>query len=182
VKTTLKERYTREGAGGVLAIFGLERIITDDDDPELWAAVLIRHWKPPDDPECLPASLRFGIGRCVPEGEKERSDIGRSGMAEIAVWCFDEVAPGRLQPAICPAAAAPSFMFQLMTGGGAGSDDGAESMVRTFLDVSRPSRGDFAFVHSGFVVPPNAGQGQTRRWQKTGIWMETDELFAQWLT
>jgi hypothetical protein len=32
-------------------------------------------------------------------------------------------------------------------------------------------------------IPPNAGSGETRHWEKIedGSWVETEEVFSQWL-
>jgi hypothetical protein len=175
--------YKSEGAVGLLRAFGLNEILTDQDDPGLWAAALVRHWHAPGEAGLLPAALRFGISRVVPEGEARDVKVARSGMETLEEWCFERVEAGRLRVVQCQEQPGPSFMGMLMGGGSAAVGD-VGSWVRDYLEVSRPSLGESrALVHAGMSAPPNAGSGETRAWirAENGAWIETDEVVARWL-
>ena len=166
--------FRSDGAMGVLRAFGLNRLLTDQDDPALWAAALMRHWHAPQEPELHLAALRFGVSRTVPASLSGTVKPGRSGMQQLEVWCFERAEPNRLRPVACPQQPALSFMGAL--GGGA--------WVQDILEVSRPSLGErTAFVYVGMSAPVNAGSGETRLWDRAadGTWTETGEIVSRWL-
>jgi len=182
--SVLDSLYEREGSAGILRAFGLDQILTDQDDPELWAAALVRHWHAPGEAELQPDSLRFGVGRSVSDHEARGVKLGRSGMATLEEWCFEHVEAGRLRAVGCKEQAAPSFMSMLMRGDPLAATGDAGSWVRDYLEVSRPSLGaSRALVHAGISAPPNAGSGETRVWARVddGTWIETEEILARWL-
>lgn len=179
----LKVLYKREGTMGVLRAFGLHRMLTDEDDPALWAAVLIRHWHAPAEPDLDPACLRFTVSRPVSAKAAHEFKLGRSGMLELEVWCFERVEHDRLRVVHCPEPPSLSFMGMLMNiSPGAAAQMG--SWVQDLLEVSRPSLGErAALVHAGMSAPVNAGSGETRLWARAadGTWFETEEVVARWL-
>jgi hypothetical protein len=179
----LKVLYKREGTMGVLRAFGLHRMLTEDDDPALWAAALIRHWHAPGESELDPASLRFTVSRPITGKAASEFKLGRSGMLELEVWCFERVEPDRLRVVQCPEPPSLSFVGMLMSSGpGAAAQLG--SWVQDLLEVSRPSLGErAALVHAGMSAPVNAGSGETRLWARAadGTWIETDEVVARWM-
>lgn len=168
---------------GVLRAFGLNRLLTDQDDAALWAAALVRHWHAPHEPELHLDGLRFGVGRTVPASLAGEVNPGRSGMQGLELWCFERVEARRLRPMACPQQPALSFMGALMSGGpGAAAQIG--SLVQDILEVSRPSLGESAaLVYVGMSAPVNAGSGETRQWVRSagGTWIETDEIVSRWL-
>jgi hypothetical protein len=175
--------FRSDGAMGVLRAFGLNRLLTDQDDPALWAAALMRHWHAPQEPELHLAALRFGVSRTVPASLSGTVKPGRSGMQQLEVWCFERVEAGRLRPLACPEQPGLSFMGALM-GGGPGAAAQIASWVQDVLEVSRPSLGErTALVYAGMSAPVNAGSGETRLWARTadGNWTETDEIISHWL-
>ena len=180
----LEVLYRSDGAMGVLRAFGLNRVLTEQDDPALWAAALVRHWHAPDEPELQPAALRFGVSRPVPNREIGAVKLGRGGMQELEVWCFERVETGRLRPVACEDQPGPSFMGALM-GGSLAAVAQVGAWVQDILEVSRPSLGvSAALVHAGMSAPLNAGSGETRLWIRAadGTWTETDEVVSQWLS
>jgi len=167
------------GAIAVLRLYGLDRVLTEQDDPALWAAVLVRHWPAPGSPDMDPAALRFGVGG-IPADEARASP--RSGLEKIETWCFERVDADHLRVVPCAERPQVSFMFALAMG--ASTEDPELLRGRMYLDVSRPSRGEErALVHAGVSAPPNAGTGETRRWRvgDTGNWTETAETVSRWL-
>lgn len=60
---TLHELLLRNGALDVLRVYGLDQIVTEEDDPWLWAYVLIHHWPAPWESHVELSSLGFGICR-----------------------------------------------------------------------------------------------------------------------
>jgi len=180
----MKALYKREGAMGLLLAFGLHRILTDQDDPELWAAALIRHWHAPGEAEMQPGALRFGVGGPMVDDDARDADVSRSGMEALEGWCFERVEADRLRVVECQEQPAPSFMGVLMSGDTLAATGNTDSWVKDYLEVSRPSLGQTrGLVHAGMSAPLGAGSGETRAWVRAdgGTWIETDEVLARWL-
>ncbi len=179
----LRELLERKGALEVLRIYGLDRLLTDQDDAWLWACVLIHHWPAPWESDVEPAALRFGIGRVISEGEAG-AQVARSGMEHSEEWCFERVDADHLRVVECVEVQGVSFMMMVASGNLSAMSAPQASMVRDYLDISRPTYGQGkALVHKGMSVPPNAGVGETRYWKKEedGSWVETEEVFSRWL-
>ena len=177
---TRQELLAAGGAITVLRLYGLDQILTAQDDPALWAAILMRHWPAPGSPDMDPAALRFGIGK-IPLDRAHASP--RSGLDEIETWCFERVDADHLRAVRCADRPQVSFMSALAMG--ASIDDPQLYQGRVYLDVSRPSRGEErALVHWGVSTPPNAGTGETRYWRSSdqGDCEETEEAVSRWLT
>jgi hypothetical protein len=185
VSGRLAQLFEKEGALAVLRVFGLDQVLTDKDDPQLWASALVRHWAALDEPDANPDALRFGIGRIVSEQDPDEIPLARSGMEQVEVWCFDRVDANHLQAVQCPDRPALSVMSMLS--GVAPSTESASLGFWgiAYLDLSRPSKGEKgALVHSGTSAPFNVGTGETRYWvlDENGTWTETGEVFSRWLT
>ena len=184
MSAALEALYRSDGAMGVLRAFGLNRVLTEQDDPVLWAAALVRHWYAPGEAELHLAALRFGVSKLTPVPGVRGVKVGKGGMQELEVWCFELAEPGRLRPVACPEQPALSFMGSLMAGGLTATAQ-AGTWVQDILEVSRPSLSvSAALVHVGMLAPLNAGSGETRLWQRAsnGTWIETDEVVSHWLT
>jgi len=184
MSSALDSLYEREGAAGILRAFGLDRILNDQDDPELWAAVLMRHWHAPGDAELQPSALRFGVGGPMPDDDARGARVSRSGMEALEEWCFERFEADRLRVVECQVQSAPSFMSMLMGSGSLAAAGDAGSWVREYLEVSRPSLGESrGLVHAGMSAPLGAGSGETRAWVRAddGRWVETEEVLARWL-
>lgn len=176
-----QELLEKKGTLAVLRVFGLDQVLSDQDDPGLWASVLVQHWPAPWEPDIDPAALRFGIGRIVSEGIQ----AARSGMEPIEEWCFERIDGDHLQVAECAEVPKLSFMAMMASGNLSAMNDSQASWVRDYLDVSRPSHNHKkALVHKGMSIPPNAGSGETHYWEKNedGSWVETKEVFSHWLS
>jgi hypothetical protein len=182
------EPALQETALALLRQYGLDPILTDQDDPALWAAVLARHWPAPDDPDLNAAVLRFGIGRLPPAGGADAGASTRSGMEMEEVWCVERVDAAHLRAVPCndrPQVGFMAAMVMASAGDGSALDDPRVYRGRLYLDLSRPSRGEErALVHAGTSAPGNAGTGETRLWHvdEGGTWVETEEVVARWLT
>ena len=178
--------YDQFGAQKVLEIFGLDKVISTTDDPELWAAAIQKHWSAPNEPGALPESLRFGIGKKAfsKDGATEEVLATQSGMEQVETWCFKRMSETQLEVTDCPAASL-SFMSMLITGSTSAIDSGVVSLTKEYLDVERPSCGKSkVLVHAGFSAPPSAGSGETRYWIKNadGKWVESEETYSRWIT
>lgn len=191
------QRASGERAMAVLESYGLVAILTEQDDPALWAAAVEKHWPRPDAPDILPAALRFETGRIVAEGEPPASN--RSGMADVEQWCFAADAPGRLRVKQCAEVpyVPPMNLMDMFKAAQVGSADFFNSPavkqtlgnpdyspVRMYLTVSRPSKGQkTALVHKGDGATGNVGYGETRVWKRVrGKWIETEEIVSRWLS
>ena len=158
---TLELLLEREGADAVLQRFGLERLLTEHDDPALWAAALARHWTDPGSPGSHPDTLRFGIGRVVPDDAHEPGQLARSGMEQLETWCFERVDEQRLRAVECRQEVGFSFMGAIALGQTDVLADPGLSVVKQYLDIARPSvAAERALVHAGMSMPPNAGSGE----------------------
>lgn len=146
-----------------LDAYGLNTVITNRDDPRLWAAILAKYWPLPDSPtmrlwddeiKWKVSSLRFGIGRPKP----------RRGPEEIRTvdeWCFERVDASTLQVKKC------------------------EHRETSFdnpwigLEVTRPSKNQSqALVHVWSFHHGRAAHGKVCRWAcaPNGDWTEVETL------
>jgi len=181
----------------VLRAYGLDVLLTEQDDPCLWAAALRRHWPAPDDPSCAESILRFGIGRRIREGE-DLSDptlslhAGSRGMVEIEEWCFERVDPSHLRVTQCPPQAATLPWWNMMSVADTTKAFLSGNPLPTSLptglsrlDVTRPSQGvSEAVIHSGIITGPLAGSGAAVLWRRRddGSWAESDDVVVRWIS
>ena len=177
----------------ILQVFGLDAILTEADDPALWATALRQYWPRPDDPKCMVEALRFEIGRRLadgeqPQGEDNERDATMRGMVDIQKWGFERMDAERLQVKPRPAGEAPPVilpgfgMIGLMSGQVPPTPPA--QVVFIYLGISRPSRAaDEAVVFSGFSAP-GIGEGNAYLWRcdETGQWVMTDQRVAWWIT
>lgn len=181
---TLQELFQRNGALDILRVYGLDQILTEEDDPWLWAYVLIHHWPAPWELHIEPAALRFGICRVISESE-ETVQIARNGMEQIEEWCFERVDVDHLQVRECVDIPKVSFMTMIANATQSALSEPQASLMRDYLDISRPTHNQGkALVHRGISAPPNAGSGETRYWmqKEDGSRVESNEVFFRWLT
>ncbi len=179
-------------------MYGLDALLTGQDDPALWEAALLRHWPTPDSPDCLVDALRFDLGRPLAEGELpqgERNELHASmrGMVDIEEWCFERVDGARLRVKTCPpqTGAAPALNYGLglpmmMMGMGQGQQTPpppAQSIFM-YLGISRPSSGAAQAVVFAGSTAPGLGDGAAYLWQRDeqGNWQQTDHCLARWFT
>ena len=150
----------------ILRLYGLDELLTEADDPRLWAAAVAKHWPKPDDAELKDVSIysrgprfSFGIGQIPEPGHQPRH---RSGMTIVQRWAFERVDDEHFKP-IPGEAEYPHFL----------------------VDISRPSADtDMAWVHAGYHGAPLAGGGDTTPWkrQSDGSWIDTGEVVSEWIS
>jgi hypothetical protein len=143
----------------VLQLYDLDQVLTDQDDPHLWAAVLHRYWPQPNDPDFSAIGFVFSIA----ETPHDREWLQRSGMTILETWYFERSDAKRLK---------------------AMKHKSEVRYPRHILEISRPSvNSPTAFVHVGNVPGPFMGRGETRVWarQKNGGWTETGEIVGMWM-
>lgn len=172
-----------KGSLAVLKLFGLDKILTGQDDPDLWAMVLASHWSAPGEPDLMVEGLRFGLALEIPatEGSNEEFVQSRSGMHSIKVWCFKTNETGDLFIEECGPESSSSFFTSFIL---AEPETRKLPVVKSMIDIQRPSLGcSEALVHVGTYIPPNMGQGDTRRWirETDGNWLETNEIVFNWI-
>ncbi|MDY7041910.1 MAG: hypothetical protein SVX38_13720 [Chloroflexota bacterium] len=176
---TIRDLFEQQGPLAVLARYELDRILTDQDDPALWAAALIWHWPAPDDKGMYPDSLRFGVGHVV-SGEEDREGAqAGDAMERTEVRCFERVDEEHLRVVECHDQPAPTISVLP----GIGILPAARSY--NYLDVSRPSKGERrALIHWGVSGGGFFGSGETRYWERQadGRWAETEETVSRWLS
>ncbi len=172
--------------------YGLNALLTGQDDPALWEAALRSHWPLPESPDCLVSALRFKVGRRLaegeqPQGETNQADASLCGMVDVEEWCFERVDPTRLRVVTCPVKedSAPLAGFgpglaDLM----AGTALPVWPQAFMYLGISRPSReAALAVVHSASLAG-GLGEGQAYLWQRLadGSWQQTDQRITWWIT
>ena len=178
----------------ILQNYGLDFLITELDDLELWEAVLFKNWPAPDSPDCLVDALRFDIGRHLrdgeqPQGEENEQYAKMRGMVDIQEWCFERVDDTHLRVKPCPSTtqAAPSFFpgpsLAAMMSGQVPFAPPAQ-VVFMVLGISRPSRGVTQAVVYAASSVPGAGEGNAFLWQRQedGHWEQTDQRVAWWIS
>ena len=180
-----------------LMFYGLDKAVTEKDDPSLWEAALRKHWPAPDDPSILVDSLRFGTGRRLGKGEKVTNETdeltaSQRALVDVEDWHFSRIDEGQLAaesyhgvtpapPVILPGM---SIMDSMMMQPGQAIPPQIGTVVFQFLSISRPSAGvNEAVVYYGSKAP-GVGDGAAYIWKKTkdGQWEQTDQCLSRWLT
>lgn len=174
--------------------FGLETLLTDQDDPELWEAALQTNWSLPIDPTCLVDALRFDLGRSLvegetPQGEKNELHAKMRGMVDIEEWCFERIDETHLKVKTCPETTPPPVylgmgLSMMMTMGQQNPPPIVAQVVFVYLGITRPSRDAAqAVVYSGSTAP-GVGDGKALIWRRNedGGWEPTDQRVAWWIT
>jgi hypothetical protein len=177
----------------LIKAYGLEALLTEADDPELWEAALRRHWPTVDSPDFLVIALRFSIGRRLAEGEQPQGETNEQhakmrGLVDIEEWCFERVNDARLQIKQCPKTAAagpalfPGIGLAALMSGQVSSLPPAQIFM--FLGISRPSRGAAQAVVYAASSMPGIGEGNAFFWQRQadGRWEQSIQRVAWWIT
>lgn len=177
----------------LLKAFGLESLLTPQDDAQLWEAALRAYWQPPTDPACLVDALRFDVGRRLAEGEQPQGETNERhatmrGMVDIEEWCFERVDAAQLRVKTCPQQAAPPaglyLGMNLMATMSSPAPVVPVQVVFIYLGITRPSQGvDQAVVFTG-TTAPGLGDGKALLWQRQpdGSWQPTDQRVAWWIS
>lgn len=145
-----------EASRGLLRAWGLDQLLTEEDDPELWAAVLFRYWPAPTDPNLDVPGLRFGLGDASYGSGLSAARAAQEGrISEPDIWCFEMDGGGGPQPV-------------------RSEERRAVSDCRRSLLIERPSKGlDSVLVDHYHSEGPLAGKGGTVLWQysyRHGMW------------
>jgi hypothetical protein len=176
----------------MLQAYGLETLLTEQDDPELWEVALRRHWPKPDSPDCLVEALRFDIGRRLAEGEQpqgETNDLHAKmrGLVDIEEWCFERVGEAQLKVKSCPPAAPAPVLYsglglQMQMPGQAPLAPLPQT-VFMYLGISRPSREAAQAVVYAAWSAPGMGDGKACLWQRQedGHWEQSSQCVAFWI-
>lgn len=163
----------------VLQEYGLDRLLSNEDDPALWIAVVAKHFPPPGSDKLRVESLRFGLARLAPET--------RYGLQPTQAWCFENGRAGRLQVTSCPPDGYRDAQF----------DKALEPEVDTVLFaitfagnkwpyysivLPRPTVGvERVPVYTGAQWGFLHGYGHSAIWERrAGGWQETKEVLDWW--
>jgi len=178
-----------------LQAFGLNTLLTEQDDPALWEAAVRLHWPAPDSPDCMVEALRFDIGRALadgelPQGETNEQHFKMRGMVDIVEYCFERVSQEQLKAKAYPAESAPVLvtfpgmgLSNMMAGFGQASVPPPAQVVFMYLGITRPSMDvGQAVVYTAFSAP-GVGEGNAFRWRRseTGEWVPMDQRVARWI-
>lgn len=163
----------------VLRTYGLDAVLSDRDDPKLWAAALSKHWPLPDDSRITIGGLEFGIG--------EVDDTVPIKIKISERWCFERVDNNRLQVVQCKPSDDDQVrkaedVFWNTIDDVTTAEEAVEKVYQYYrsmgypsitLIVTRPSKHeDKAIVFHAFQGAPLMGHGESRIWihQADGDW------------
>jgi hypothetical protein len=162
-----------------LKTYGLDKLLSTQDDANLWATVIKENWPLPDDPIINIESLEFQLG-----------EIDESSPIKIKVserWCFERVDDKRLNVVECKTLDPQPVIkmeeewwkdFDKLT-----PEEVLEKIIQhnrvmgypfITLCVTRPSKNqDKAIVFSACQGAPLLGGGAAREWyrQTDGSWL-----------
>jgi hypothetical protein len=150
----------------ILNAYGLGNVLTDKDDPLLWAAILAKYWPLPHSPtiriwgyqfEWKVSSLCFGVG--VPKPNEPRE------IEVIDEWCFERVDASSLQ--------ITEFEHREVS-----FDNPWIGLI-----VTRPSKNqNHALVHLWTLHHGRAGHGVAYQWEcsSNGDWTEVESV-SEWM-
>ena len=173
----------------VLVGYGLGQALSEEDDPALWAAAVLKHWS-----RWSPASLvdqgyealLFVVG---PAGSLAGSSGGRGAVRWVVEpdgrggWRATNYEGWERHPNPTPGMLRLR-RWQEKRGGPIESGP----LPRLLLGIERPSRGlDEARVHSGAFYDAGVGSGQATLWRKRpgasgagASWEEVGGTFGGW--
>lgn len=167
-------------ANSILQLYGLDQILSDQDDPQLWAIVLSESWTSPNNSKINVASLRFGIGRVALKTELK--------IQPFEAWGFEQVDFNRLRPKSYPVSPYTDADFDKTLHNSIKSILFYLPFVNTeyprlSLVLTRPSKGEKeVLVFSGAQYAHNFGYGETCVWlyQSSGIWQKAEKPLKWW--
>jgi len=149
-----------EEAGRILHDYGLDEVLTAQDDPVLWAMALIKHW-PRDETGFqwlrVPFCYWFALGKRI-------DAQGRLQLVES--WELERVGTGGFR---------------------ATEWDLSRQLPEPWrsLQISRPSKDEpEAVVASGQMLGPLCGNGAAHIWlrQSDGTWTESEPPTSSWIS
>ncbi len=149
----------------VLQPYRLDLLLTDEDDPHLWAAAVSKHWPKPN-ALSLWKPILFGVGQILSE-EAPPFFYHLSGMMITEEWRLERTSDGSLTPVPVKGAASRKLYPWYI------------------LHVTRPSAGRAsAIVHAGSNPAPLIGGGESRVWKRRAAtkWIETKKVVSSWVT
>lgn len=166
----------------LLPQFALDTFLTEDDDPDLWTAVLAAHFPPPDAHGLHLPGLRFGVGCFAPDA--------RLKMQPTHAVCFDRDVDGRIHTTTCPTedktdadddpALQPLVPLRLLTIHKLPARTGPHYAII----ISRPSANrEQVVVYTAVHRQNGSGFGKTATWERhpDGSWHDTDDRLNWWI-
>lgn len=177
----------------LLALYGLDGVVTVNDDPQLWAAVVLKQW--------LDEAIRL---KQMAKTLQNQLHNPSSLVADPIVALLAEPVPSDLLPWIgmycfevytaedsldriekwCVEREKESFVTRVWTEADARQVEGSKRLALYSLAVSRPSRHrDQAWVSVSNVLEARSGMGQECLWVRegNGAW-RPDKLLSMWVS
>lgn len=176
--------------------YGLESLLSNKDDAQLWEAALAACWPKVDDPTLMVDTLRFLLGRSLDSGELPQGDeaiekFNKFGMVDMQEWGFERLDASQLRVTAAPTDDAPASPLRPGFGmpgisSGLMNFQAAATPARIvmYLGISRSSRdADQVVVFCGSSMP-GAAEGKAEVWKRTVEqgWQATGEIITRWLT
>jgi hypothetical protein len=180
--------------GKMLEAYGLDALLIEVDDAQLWEAALTACWPWVDDPALMVETLRFLIGRAPDsgetiQGEENNATFTKYGLVEVEEWCFERVDAGHMKVCKRLEAAAPAAPFSPGFGmpgisSGLMNFQSTPARIVMMMGVSRPSlNSPQAVVFCGSSMP-GAAEGKAELWRQTAdhVWQPSGQIVARWLS
>ncbi len=157
--------------------FGFDQILTDEDDPILWALAVQAYWAP-----------KSGWNRVFAIGKRQRTPeehkLGGTDKSALRVWFFDPSAEGgwrvhevvRPPAGILPTPTARSRILQ---------DLAAHYRLPLLqLQIERPSKGEqevVVYVSERRGALNGFGAASIWRHAEGGLWIQCEETYGGWI-
>lgn len=171
-----------QSAVDLLGRYDLDTQITDADDAELWAAVIVKHFPMPEDEEINVAGLRFSLGEFAPDARLKMQPTNATCFTRVdkhhlrRVECApDEQTDANFDEALIPAL--PLLLLYV-------DKVGREKRPLYTIVVPRPSTDAQRLpVYTGVCHGHGNASGQTTYWERLpdGAWQYSGEKLNWWM-
>lgn len=164
-----------------LRLYGLNQILSGQDDACLWATVVSKYWSFPNDPKTDAARLRFAAGYANSKTSMKIQPTEARG--------FERIDANRLRLRECPPSKFTDTLFDKHL-----KETVAASLLYLWsgeywpygaIVVTRPSAGKHkVLVFAGYRADGRTGFGETKEWirHRNTSWKETKKSVAQWIS
>jgi hypothetical protein len=164
-----------------LRLYGLDQILSERDDACLWAAVVCKYWRLPNDPTTDATRLRFAIGEANSKTEMK--------IQPTEAWGFERMDANTLRLRECPPSKITDTLLDKYL-----KEAVAASLLYLWsweywpygaIVVTRPGAGKHkALVFAGYRANGLTGFGETKEWvrHRNNVWKETKKSIAQWIS
>ncbi len=163
-----------------LSLYGLDQIITEEDNASLWVSVIKKSWPLPNEAKMEPSKYYFGVGYLNEDSYMK--------IQPTHAWTFERIHLRQLRVRDCPTARVSDAQldqqlkaivpFSLLY------CFSSEYWPYGAIVITRPSQQhQKVLIYSGFRATGTTGWGETRIWNMAApdMW-EEGESVGQWIS